>query len=82
MMVRIRPSAPLIMKNTVIFEPAQAGLYKVTVNNIIVPLLLAEHQVVQTIKLLEPFSTWEKEENDYFRLLVAGACKIAMKDKI
>lgn len=69
------------MKNKVVFEPARPGLYKVTVNDKNVPLLLAEHQVIQTIKLLEPFQEWEKEENDYFKLLVAGACMIAMKDK-
>lgn len=70
------------MKNQVIFEPAaRAGLYRVTVNNESIPLLLAEHHVVKTLELLKPFSDWEKEENKYFNLLVAGACMIAMKNK-
>ena len=68
------------MKNEVIFIPAErVGLYQCIVNSEVIPLLLAEHHVLQTIKLLDPFKDWEKEDNDYFRMLVAGACKIAMR---
>ena len=70
------------MKNKVLFIPNDNGLYQAVVNDQVIPLLLAHHQTINTINLLEPFKNWEKEDNDYFRMLVAGACRIAMCDKI
>ena len=70
------------MKNIVIFEPNNRGLYQATVNENKIPLLLANHQVIEVIRMLKPFEDWEKEDNDYFRMLVAGACRIAMCDKL
>ena len=69
------------MKNSVEFHPADAGLYQATVNGEKVPLLLAHHQVLKALKLLDPFKDWEKEDNNYFKMLVKGACRIALYDR-
>ena len=69
------------MKNTVLFVANDNGLYQAIVNNQVVPLLLGHHQALYTLKLLERFKDWEREDNDYFRMVVAGACRIAMCDK-
>ena len=76
------PIFKFLMKNLVIFTANDNGLYQAIVNGKVVPLLLAHHQALHTLKLLERFKDWEREDNDYFRMLVAGACKIAMCDKI
>jgi len=68
-------------KNIVEFHPVNAGLYQATVNGEKVPLLLDHHQVLKTLELLDPFKDWEKEDNSYFKMLVTGACRIAMYDK-
>ena len=68
------------MKHIVKFEPDYHGLYYPYVDDKRIHLLLAHHQVLKTLELIEQFKDWEND-NDYFYMLIAGACKIAMYDK-
>jgi hypothetical protein len=52
------------MVNDVQFHPTREGLYQAIVNGKKIPLLLAEHQVIAALKLLQPFQSWTKEDGE------------------
>ena len=73
-----------ILDKTIKFEKTQSGLYKIFVSDKekeeSIPLLIEDHQITVFEEMMKELKFKEEVSFSYFKNIVSGCAKIAMRD--